>query len=53
MVLQLPVVPNITGDYWKTCLEDLKESGITQVTIGKETKHDNGESLTKETDVVR
>ena len=39
-----PVVPNITGDYyWKTCLEDLKESGITQVTIGKETKHDREE----------
>ena len=43
MVLQLPVVPNITGDYWKTCVEDLKESGITQVTIGKETKHDREE----------
>ena len=42
-VLQLPVVPNITGDYWKTCLEGLKESGITQVTIGKETKHDREE----------
>ena len=56
-VLQLPVVVHniLTGDYyWKTCLEGcLKESGITQVTIGKETKHDNGESLIKETDVVR